>query len=273
MQVRFADTLIILSSFGISACADLQVTAPETRNATASVIGAPASVQVSVTVCHVDQGNPGYKLISVSTASAASHIAHGDALPGGPLGEDCKFVAVFLDPRTTYETQLFGGGGGYPFADDCPAGSVGTGLSGSVATWYGWGTVALLQLHCRALLPDGTLGIAMGPTTPRGGGGAATFLQAFIADCSDGQTLVGVSGVHSSYMNSIAGMCATIPTVTAGAGGVDSAIGPFLGIGDFGSNTAFDKPCRAGYVITGLIGRSGDIIDAIGFRCTQIRTP
>ena len=136
MVPPMARTVALGLTIVLCACGEGSVTQPvEAANGhVLSVNEIANAAEKSVTVCHVDMGKNGYKLTRVGASSVASHMAHGDIIPGGPLGNDCTISSYFLDTRATTESQLHGGQGGFEFVDPCPAGAVGVGVSGSVAT-------------------------------------------------------------------------------------------------------------------------------------------
>jgi hypothetical protein len=278
MMPRTAQRVFVIA-FGWTtfACAERPITAPANSGVAAASGGSANATEANgVAICHRNGGSKGYKLIWVSYNAVRTHFAHGDAPQGGALGADCRggggSGGGSGDPGGSYSTRLWGGPGGNEFDDACPAGSVGVGLSGAVATWYGWASVALLQLRCRAVLPGGSLGDEV-MTPQRGTAGAVTLLIPFDASCVGEQLLVGAHGSYHDYMSSLGGKCATPARVAGLVGGYDSSIGPFSGVGDFGANLLFDATCPPGQVITGLYGRSGDIIDAFGFRCSTLPAP
>lgn len=169
----------------------------------------------------------------------------------------------------TYSTARGGGAGGGEYSRSCPLGSVGVGFSGTAGSYYGWESIFQVQLQCASLRADGSLG--EGVTLPAAGsfGGGSPFS----GTCSNGQVLVGGSGLRAGnnppLVASLAGSCAGIATVGA-AGKPESSIGPWSGSGYPVNASTFDLPCRPGYLVTGIQGSAGDILDNIGFRCTPV---
>jgi hypothetical protein len=228
-----------------------------------------------VTICHSTETGA-YVQLTVAAPSLPAHQAHGDGLPGDALpghvarfGADCSVIVIVVDPATTFNTPIHGGNGGATFGDNCPAGYVGVGLGGTRSEWFGWATMWNFRMHCRELRGDGTLG-ASASTPPRANGDFAIFNIPFSGTCTSDQILVSGNGRHSNLISRIAGGCASISRLIAAPGGEDSAIGPFAGFGVLGANTAFNEACNPGYAVTGVIGRRGNVLDAVGFRCTQV---
>lgn len=275
--------LAVGAAVGLAACADAPTmpdvaSSPVTasRQPKVDVASAPvaASRQPKVDVCHVDGGGR-YRVINIAAPAVPGHLGHGDGLPGeafadhsGFLTDDCALGRIVLDPTTTYDTPQHGGGGGGAFADDCAAGHAATGISGVRASWFGWAAIWDYRLECRELRGDGTLGASS--TTPGRGNGAFTALNSpFTGICASDALLVAGSGVHSDVMSSVGGGCGSVAHLLAMTGGEESSIGPFSGTG-VTFNIAFNEQCDPGFAITGVTGRSGNVLDRVGFRCTQV---
>ena len=264
---------LFLAFLALGACSDIDPTSPDLAPSDLE-----AAKQAKVGVCHYSADDGGsFHLISIAAPAVAAHMAHGDGLPGSPqpgnagwFTDDCGTLAVMLIPSTTIEYGTFGGGGGAVFAaDECPAGSVGTGFSGNAESYFGWAALWNLSLTCRELNGDGTLGAVT--NLPSHASNYGNMAGPFAGECAGGQVLTGADGWIAFNVNSLAGLCSTVQRVLdAGPWGFDTYVGPFSspysGFFGFGANY-----CPTGYVITGMHGREGDIIDAIGFRCTQVQ--
>jgi hypothetical protein len=270
--MKFRDqlyTVVLLGSLALAACAENGPTSPAPGGVAFSAGKSKASV------CHVT-GDGSINLISVASSAVPAHQAHGDLVVGAPLpgntgviGQDCTPVRFVLLAGTTYDTPIHGVATAASFEDECPAGYVGVGLTGVAGSWFGGATHWSVALQCRELLADGTLG-ALVTLSPHGSGANAVPVTSYGASCPSGQVLAGLSGRWSPFgVSSITGGCSTVTRIASGSTGYDSTIGPFDGTGG-GSQTAFAEACAPGYAVTGIIGRYGAILDAIGFRCTKV---
>lgn len=262
-------TVVLLGTLALGACAENVPTGPAPGELSLSAGKAKASV------CHVT-GNGSINLISVATAAVPAHLGHGDALVGaalpgntGVVGPDCAPVRYVLVTGDTYDTPINGVATAAGFVDECPQGYVGVGLTGVAGSWFGGADHWAVALHCRELLAAGSLGASV-TLSPHGSGANAVPVTSYDASCASGQILAGLSGRWSPFgVSSITGGCATAARIASASAGYDSTIGPFDGTGG-GSQTAFAEACAPGYAVTGIIGRYGAILDAIGFRCTKL---
>jgi hypothetical protein len=180
--------------------------------------------------------------------------------------------------QTTYNTPNAGGTGGSEYTIPCNAGSVAVGMTGVTGGFYNyWATLINVSLICAPLLENGLLGTAYQAVGQAGTDGSPFNAQnttPFTGTCSAGRVLTGGAGTIGGSpleVSDLSGSCATLATVIS-HGSSDEVIGPWHGTG-VGERTPFDLPCNAGYVVTGLHGRSGWIVDAIGFQCTQLVVP
>ncbi|MDP2959506.1 MAG: hypothetical protein Q8N53_24010 [Longimicrobiales bacterium] len=187
----------------------------------------------------------------------------------GTFTADFQAATVFaLNPDATFASGIFGGGGGGPFIAACPAGYVGVGMSGTTGGWgYSAEGIWDFGIECRAFLADGTLGASV-KVGSAGSGTSGFSLSPFVGICTSGQLLTAVNGRWAYVTNEIGAGCATVSRVAGALGGTDSAIGPWAHIGGLG--TSWTAACPAGYAVTGLTGRSGWVVDAVGFQCTQV---
>jgi hypothetical protein len=232
--------------------------------------------QAKVVVCHYHRQAVTYQKISVAAPALPAHTAHGDLEPGdalpnhaGWLDADCKPTSIVLDLPNTYDTRVEGGGGGATFRESCPAGSVAVGVGGSAGGYFGWAALAGVYLHCRQLRPDGSLATAS--TTGAVASGRFFSGAPFSGSCTDG-ALVAVDGRHGGpggFVSRLGGGCATVTGILEGSG-TGSTIGPWAGSGALGFNSFFLIACEPGEVITGMIGRAGDVLDAVGYTCTPL---
>ncbi|RYZ38734.1 MAG: hypothetical protein EOO71_22745 [Myxococcaceae bacterium] len=144
---------------------------------------------------------------------------------------------------------------GTPFSDSCPAGSVGTGLN-----VRGSDRLEQVQLICRKLNLDGTLGAtALTPARGGAGGTAAT------GSCASNQIMSGQLLGGEPTLRQVGALCSTATRLKNATGGSDSALGP-LGLAGPSTTTA----CPAGHAITGLYGRTGVGAEQLGFKCTKL---
>ena len=228
--------------------------------------------QAKVTLCHTT-GNGSYHAIEVATAAQPAHMAHGDGVPGASLPDNsgsfsstCAITRLVLDHSTTYMAFQAGGGGGDAFNDPCPSGSVAVGVTGNAGDYFGWSALWNHSVTCRELRGDGSLG-ATTSTPPRGPLFGITT-GAYAGTCAGG-VMTGYEGWQAWNVNSLIGQCAPVSTIVAG-GSFTSQIGPFYYPWGAGWWSSYFVPCNPGYVVTGTFGRSGDILDAVGFACTKI---
>ncbi|MHA7630213.1 hypothetical protein [Corallococcus sp. M7] len=169
-------------------------------------------------------------------------------------------VSPRADPLTvspTASAQLpTVGNAGTPFSDACPAGYVGTGLNVRTSN-----KLDQVQLICRKLNLDGTLGAtALTPARGGTGGTAAT------GSCASNQIMSGqVLGIAGDPVSQVGALCSTATRLKNAAGGYDSTLSP-LGPPGSPSTTA----CPAGYAITGLYGRTGVGAEQLGFKCKKL---
>ncbi len=167
-----------------------------------------------------------------------------------------------LDPAQTSDLTQIGGSGGAEFEESCPSGHVAVGFAGTYGS-YGIRSNILrrLALHCRELKSNGTLGASTDTAAQGDGGGTA-----FDVTCPSGKILwkqkIGVDG----FVNYLEGACERFELV-ATAGTPDSP--PWI-TAVAGSGTPSAAACPAGYAVTGFHGRSGGVIDKLGFRCTEV---
>jgi hypothetical protein len=220
--------------------------------------------------------------MTIAMPSAAGSYFVGTKIT--PVGADSTAANDWISVRVTvttppansyslsstgiYNTARAGGTGGSEYSIACPAGSVATGMSGAAGSYYDWASILNVRLECAQLLSSGSLGTTV--TTVQAGqfpGGTA-----FTGICGGGRLLVGAAG-HTSgneppLVADLSGSCASLATVMSG-GGTELSIGPWIGTG-VNYNTPFAVTCSPGYVVTGLQGSAGDILDSIGFQCTKV---
>jgi hypothetical protein len=222
-------------------------------------------------VCHYDATANTYKLISIADPALDAHLAHGDAVPGDALPDNsarydnnCGLTAVILDAAGSYSTALYGGGGGSAETNLCPAGSVAVGMQGFTGAYsYGGNWVGQVRLQCATLRGDGTLG-ASSTTGDLGGLTGFTSTDSFNGTCAPGQMLVAGNGTAAHYVAQVGGDCGTSSRILSAAGASDSSIGPW----GVAAGTPYTAACAAGSVVTGITGREGWLVDAVGFICT-----
>jgi hypothetical protein len=196
-------------------------------------------------------------------------------------GGFAEFFSTFgvVDPHTyslnsggTIDTPHGGGLGGSAFSFPCPSGSVGTGMLGNTKYYDGWTTIFQLSVQCAELLANGSLGTTS--TTSLAGNFVGD--NALGGACSGGQLLMGGTGHQTGYpdrlvrVSDLTGSCGSLGTVVA-QHAPQSFIGPLYGLEtQTHTLTPFSVPCPQGSVVTGLQGRFGDILDAVGFQCTPV---
>jgi hypothetical protein len=236
--------------------------------------------QTKTAVCHYDADAGTYHKITIADPGLPAHIEHGDLMPGeafpnqsGYLDDSCMPMAYALG-SPSYNTAVYGGAGGGETTVSCPAGSVNVGMEGfhgyytSHAGWRYW--IGQVRLRCAALQGDGSLGAAS-TTVNFASGTSFSSNVPFGATCDAGGMLVGGSGEHATYVSRVGGNCASAFRIASQAGGYDSSIGEFgTPITSSETPTQFVASCNAGYVSTGITGRAGWLVDAVGFVCTPL---
>jgi hypothetical protein len=195
----------------------------------------------------------------VTTYDAAS-VMHYRQCPGGSWDYG-DYVLTQKDKEGSaalYGTPLarYGGGGGAPFSDSCPTGSVATGVELRSGEW-----IDQIRLICRELKYDGTFGATT--YTPYRGGWGGTPVS---GSCADGQALVGsMIATNGQWVGQVGGRCGSASRLLQASGGFDSTLGVY------GRNgTLYENACPAGTVVTGIQGRSWDWVDNLGFICGRV---
>ncbi len=157
-----------------------------------------------------------------------------------------------LDPNSHIVIPGGGGNGGSPFTLNCPTNHVVAGFLGRSGS-----RLDQIQLLCRSLNTDGSLGNSVLTAATGGSGGTG-----FSISCTGNKMLVSAFGRTGSRVDNLGANCSNV------LGTSNSSIGPVGGSG----GTAFLSNCPNNHVITGISGRSGAEIDHINFRCTKIVT-
>jgi hypothetical protein len=196
----------------------------------------------------------------------AGLIGCGPELPAdGASPEPLASLETQADPLTVDPTigatlPTMGGSGGTAFSDSCPVGYVGTGLGAINGTW-----LEQVQLICRKLNLDGTLGDTAYTPARGGGGGGAGF---YSRSCADNQIMSGqVLGWDDgdNWVREMGALCSTSTHLKNATGGYDSTINP-LGV----NGLRYATSCPAGYAITGIYGRVSTLVDQLGFKCKKL---
>ncbi|MDP3274308.1 MAG: hypothetical protein Q8Q09_03880 [Deltaproteobacteria bacterium] len=231
-------------------------------------IGAPV-------VLGVTGGNAGN--LAGNIVCPANHLANGIAGRSSTLihavGVRCMRPRVFrvvVNTGATTQLSLVGNvAGGGAFSDDCPLNHVLVGVN----TVYNGGNSSLSQLRgvCRpisGLIGSGPWTVAHGTNALLANHGA----DAGIAEsglCNAGNAVSAFAGNASALVSRIEPVCSTAGVTVAGASTlVASAEMP--AVGQAAGRAAVSRACAAGSVATGLIGRSGTLIDAFSLRCSPI---
>ncbi|TVP42872.1 MAG: hypothetical protein EA350_14715 [Gemmatimonadales bacterium] len=210
-------------------------------------------------------------LIATTACDDAGRGPTAPLSPGEALMSTAGSTVLKLDPASTVDTDIYGPGV-TPFEAPCPAGYVATGMAGTTARWFGLAIIAEARLHCRQLLGDGSLGTSAVTTAhPGGTTSELSVLQPFNASCSVSSALVAVGGQVSTQVGEIGGTCDKVSGIVEGTPSLET-LGPWRDAGgSLGTSpVAFIAACAPGSVVTGLIGRSGSVLDAVGARCTAI---
>jgi hypothetical protein len=159
---------------------------------------------------------------------------------------------------------VLGGSGGTAYTRDCGPGRVLTGFR-----WRSGLVVDAVGIMCRPVLADGTLGPETTVGTLTGGSGGTTSF----GSCSSGRVLTRLVVYYGSYVAAVAGFCNTWQpgARTFAADAAHQNTGPEANWGASGfPNTMQDEHCESAHQPgSGIRGRSGAFVDAIGLVCDE----
>lgn len=163
-----------------------------------------------------------------------------------------------LDYGSSTDTPTAGWTGSIFFRDLCSSGSVATGIEGRWAPGNAPSPgIPAIQLICRTLNADGSLGVVTKTPYRDGSNGGSPFS----GSCSAANALVGMHGGNGSVIDHIDGRCAAI------GGGGGETIGPWGG----GGANNFNMDCQSGYVVTGIAGSYGQTMGRLSLICTRLK--
>jgi hypothetical protein len=195
----------------------------------------------------------GYFNIPGGATSAAEQISVNTILGSSnllPLG----LHGVGTAPPVNGPAQ--GGGGGSPFALDCPSGSVATGIAGRHGD-----NIDSIQLICQTITGTGrTFGTPTFTALAGGGGGQS----AYTLTCPSDHILAGLTGRigngGSGINDVIGGVCA--PVTGSGQLSFTQTVGT-----NFSGSVAYTSLCEAGLAVAGLRGGAGSLLDRSQIVC------
>ena len=174
------------------------------------------------------------------------------------LGLPPVLMTRWVDLPTQF-LPVYGGTGGASFQRSCGSGKVLTGF-----TFRSASVIDALQILCRPVNSDGTLGAETVVGSWAGGGGGTQDTKR----CSAGSVVTGAKIYHGWYVNRMElicrqwlpatrGIATKVPATTVAIGGPTSADNH----GEFCE--APTQPVR------GIKGREASFIDAVGFFCDE----
>jgi hypothetical protein len=171
------------------------------------------------------------------------------------------------DGASARDLPIQGGPGGGPFRLDCPAGAFITGIALRSGGW-----IDAVQGSCRLFLTNRNL-LASGTSATAVTGGPGGGSQQ--AGCTPDRYVAGIrigytrDGDHPKYLDYVELSCA----VLSGYGG-ETKVCLQTGDncwdrhpGDDKGGLSFQARCAPGEMVSALIGRSGQFIDALGIAC------
>ena len=187
------------------------------------------------------------------TGPQGPHGSPGSQGPQGPAGSPGTSGGL----GTVTTTTSAGGPGGGPYVLACPAGSIATGLNGRAAGNIA--SVGAVQVKC-ALISNVLAGSGTSNTTATTGGDLGNVFQ---LSCPP---LYAMTGAQGRVGNNGAGVVDQLAIVCTQLGG--SATNTSTSVGAVnGGSVAFALNCPSGKAVTGLQGRSGNLIDQIQLQC------
>jgi hypothetical protein len=246
-----------------------------------------SSGQTKSAVCHYSADTGTFHKITIADPGLPAHIEHGDFMPGEPfpdgsgyLNDDCVPMRYVLGSPPN-NTGVYGGPTGTAGTVSCPAGAVAIAIEG-FSGYYDWHDawkywIGQVRLSCATLRGDGGLGASSFTSYFGDGAGFTTGTTPLGVTCLPGRMLVGGPGEYATYVSRIGANCASLLRIADSVGGHDISFGPFgtaivadparsrdnVGI-------PFTAACDPGYVATGITGRYGALVDAVGFVCTPL---
>ncbi|MFB6262030.1 MAG: hypothetical protein ABEL76_00205 [Bradymonadaceae bacterium] len=208
-----------------------------------------------------------YVLVRKSLARADDRVVEQVERVESPSGVPWALYRVRRPTPTGRKIEATGGDGGSPYAWTCGRGDV---LS-DLTVWQKRGESYLgsLRPSCRSTVrDDGRLALKgserTGPTIGGSRGGPR-----FRSECPDGRVPVGLSGRSGIYIDALSLVCAKVHRRQQGDGWQRSDPTVRKGGGGTGGST-FESTCPRDTVLTGIHGRAGGWIDAIGVYCSPI---
>jgi arabinofuranosyltransferase len=183
-------------------------------------------------------------------------------IPTSPWHAEQLFCAL---PTRQYGAR--GGPGGTAYQVACPAGQV------AAALWVALTpaepqTVTRMGVECRGLVPDVSSPGYTSEYAVQYVGGTAPAQEVRLS-CGPGELLVGLTGASGALIDRVGILCA--PGTMEG-GREPRWRGPHAGGAHGGAGGyPWELPCPEGSVLTGLGGRGGELIDAVGPVCSPTR--
>ena len=158
----------------------------------------------------------------------------------------------------TQKLPVFGGSGGAAFSRDCGAGRVMTGLRGREGL-----LVDAVGLLCSPVNSDGTLGSETTVGTLAGGGNSG----ARVSRCPRGQVVIGARIYHGFFVDGISMVCRAWNAGARSFGPANNPASELLG--QARGDNEFSICSSSRQPASGIRGRAGAVVDAIGFICDE----
>ena len=234
---------------------DYTVTACASGSTTALGADATFADCTDVAACSVDE------TCTSATNSQCTSCASGYTLVDNapPTADSC--TSTFPLPSEA----SYGGSGGGPFSNVCPAGQALTGVSGTPSSGY----ASAQAFRCGTLSNTGSIiAVGAGATLPALGVGTGA---PYNLSCAANQVVVGVDVYTTASPNYVGGLaiyCA--PLTVSGSTITRGATTRLAWVGVGGTLNTFLPPHPA--VGVGQVGRSGSLLDALGIRVDDIRS-
>jgi len=183
----------------------------------------------------------------------------------GTCSTGCPTGIAFVDPTATSQV---GGPGGTGFNDPCPTGQVLIGFNGGLSPPDRW--IGQIQAECGIVtLTPGTLAITVTPGATLGLHGQTSNFP-WSVQCPADAIVFGFDGRSGSFVDQLGFVCARL-AVTGSPGSYAISYEAAFALppqGGTGGLPFAAQRCQGGRVGTGIFGRSGLDLDALGVDCS-----
>lgn len=175
---------------------------------------------------------------------------------------------------STGRSPAMGGVGGVAGVDICPEPYRLTGLALTTNSRGSDAVIASVAAICTKVELSGSRELVSTFRSPSVLGARGTPIPAnsFELNCPSGYTVMGLTGRADIYVNAIGLLCGKSTSMGAGPFTVTVGAGsPSWILGGTGGNPVVANNCPAGSVASGLVTRSGLVVDQIGLTCSRPR--